>query len=93
MSTYSKYFHGEIPELSLSQNTPLKVSQALGLLQICMCDTFQEFYSAFSESQKSFKTLELKMDVPEETFITEIIDDRETVIRTRGPRATARSPE
>ena len=38
-------------------------------------DIFQEFYTADSDSQKIFKTFELKGDVPEETFITEIIDD------------------
>ena len=36
---------------------------------------FQEFYTTDSDSQKIFKTFELKGDMPEETFITEIIDD------------------
>ena len=38
-------------------------------------DIFQEFYTADNESQKIFKTFELKWDMPEETFITEIIYD------------------
>ena len=46
-------------------------------------DIFQEFDSADSESQKTFKTLELKRDMPEETFITEIIDDMISYIQKR----------
>ena len=34
-----------------------------------MCgDIFQEFYSAYSEPLKTFKTLELKGDMPEKTI-------------------------
>ena len=68
-------FMGKKPKLS--QTSPPKMSQVLGFLQIqvCMMIFFQEFYSADSESQKTFKTLELNRDMPEETFITEIIND------------------
>ena len=44
---------------------------------------FQEFFSTFSEPEKTFKTLELKGDVPEEAFITEIIDDMISYIEKR----------
>ena len=57
----------------VTKYTPESVSSFRFITDMCD-DIFQEFYSAFSESQKTFKTLELKGDVPEETFITEIID-------------------
>ena len=38
-------------------------------------DIFQEFYLVYSEPPKTFKTFELKVDMPKETFITEIIDN------------------
>ena len=54
----------------------LNVSSFRFLTDTCMYDDiFQEFYTADSDSQKIFKTFELKGDMPEETFITEIIDD------------------
>ena len=49
-----------------------------------MCDNiFQEFYSASIESQKTFKILELKGDMSEEAFITEIIDGMISYINKR----------
>ena len=63
----------------MSQTSPpkkLNVSSFRFLTDTCMYDDiFQEFYTADNESQKIFKTFELKGDMPGETFITEIIDD------------------
>ena len=44
------------------------------IFNLCVVIFFQEFYSTYSEPLKTFKTLELKGDMPEET-ITQIIDD------------------
>ena len=64
----------------ITKYSPKSVSRSV----IDMCDDiFQELYSAYSESQKTFKTLELKGDMSEETFITEIIDDMLSYVQKR----------